>query len=127
MMILLETILILAMQAPAAPPANPTAAQAPKPATVSPSFTLNIKGGIDGKADINAKQVEAKAIIEKLKTELRIPINATTVVAQHKVDLALKDVAVTRILTSLAPFALADIEVGAAPEDTVWKAIHLLA
>ena len=129
-MIVLEALLLAALQtASAASAARPQAAQPVKPASAAPapSFTLTVRGGIDGRAEIAAKQVEAKAIIERLKSQLRIPINATAVVAQHKVDLTLKDVGVTRILTALAPFALADIEVGAAPEDTVWKAIHLLA
>ena len=109
-----------------APPASAT----PKPVAQAESakaapFSLNIKGGILGVADVQAKQVETKAIVDRLRTELKLPINASQLVSQHKVDLSLKQSTTLNLLLALAPVVLADLEV-ALGEEPVWTAIHLL-
>lgn len=101
----------------------------PKAAPAAPprgSLALTVKGGILGTVDIQARQVEAKAILERLKAELKIPLVASTLVAGQRVDLSMKGTTVIALLTALAPVVLADLEVAANPDDAQWKAIHLI-
>jgi len=105
-------------------PVTPHAASSPVPLKPQP-FTLGVKGGILGTVSVQAKQVETKAIVERLKAELKIPIEASPVVAQHKVDLALKDAATTTLFFALAPVVFADLELSPGDEPR-WTAIHLI-
>ena len=111
--------LILNLQTATPVPARP----AP---TSPPSFSLTVRGGLNGVVDIKATQVETKAILDRLKLEIKIPVHATAVVAAHKVDLTLKGAPLSLLLSSLAPVVLADIEVSGDRTSDVWKAIHLL-
>lgn len=117
----------LGMQAaPAQGGAPPRKGASVKPSQAPPPFVLTVKGGIEGTADILAKQVETRVILDRLKADLKIPIASSALVAQNKVDLSLQGSSVIQLLLALAPVVLADIEVGASPEDAVWKRIHLI-
>lgn len=124
----LLTLLVALQGSPAAPVPQPSPPAKPS-ATAIPAtpalFTLTIKGGILGVADLQANQVETKAIVERLKTDLKIPINASPIVAQHKVDLTFKKTPTISLLLALAPVVLADLEV-TPNEEPEWTAIHLL-
>lgn len=110
---------------PPKPESKPSAAaKAPK---VEPTpFPFRLRGGLQGTVDIQAVQVETRLIADRLRQELKIPVQATAVVAAHKVDLTLKGAPLSLLLSSLAPVVLADIEVSGDRTADIWKAIHLV-
>ena len=112
------------LPAPVQAPVTPPAASGPLGSKAQP-FTLSVKGGILGTVSVQAKQIETKAIVERLKAELKIPIEASPVVAQHKVDLALKDASTSTLFFALAPVVFADLELSPGDEPR-WTAIHLI-
>ena len=118
--------LLLVSQEPPARPVENQKKTEPVAARARPSFVLKVTGGVLGTADIQAKQTETKAILDRLKVDLKIPLVATRLVAEHRVDLALKNTPTTALLLSLAPVVLADLEVSAIPDEVVWTGIHLL-
>ena len=108
----------------------PSKSATPKPVAQAESarpapFNLTIKGGILGVVDVQVNQVKTKAIVDRLRSELKFPIDASQIVLQHKVDLLLKQSTTINLLLALAPVVLADLEV-TPNEDPVWTAIHLL-
>lgn len=117
------------IQGPPAPSPSPSKAPETKVAPPAPSpvpLVLKVKGGLQGTAEIQARQVETRVILDRLKADLDVPLLASNIVARHKVDLSMKATSVVGLLLALAPVVLADIEVGGSSDDPVWKAIHLL-
>ena len=112
------------LPAPVQAPVTPPAASSPLGLKAQP-FTFSVKGGILGTVSVQAKQIETKAIVERLKAELKIPIEASPVVAQHKVDLALKYASTSTLFFALAPVVFADLELSPGDEPR-WTAIHLI-
>jgi len=105
---------------------KPSSARSARVSSSSPPFVLKVTGGILGTVEVQTKQVETKAILERLKADLKIPIHSSGLVAQHKADLSMQGSSVVQLLLALAPVVLADIEVGETPEDELWKGIHLI-
>lgn len=120
---------VLAIGAIAQAPADRPAPAPPQTLQATPStappFVLLVKGGLNGTVEIRARGVETRAILDRLKEDLKISLFASPLISANKVDLVLKDVPVSRLLLALAPVVLADLEVGADPEDVVWKGINL--
>ncbi|MEQ1843337.1 MAG: hypothetical protein ABL994_23270, partial [Verrucomicrobiales bacterium] len=77
----------LGLQLPKAAP-SPQAAPATAAVVTSP-FLLKIVGGLNGTVEIKATQIETKSIIDRLKAEVKVPINASALVSRHKVDVSL--------------------------------------
>lgn len=121
----LSPLLALVLTVQADRPDNAKPAASPTPSAKA-SFSLKVRGGVNGVVDIKATQVETRAILDRLGPELKLPLRASDIVARHKVDVSLKEAPVVRLLSLLAPVVLADLEVNGNPEEVVWKAIHLL-
>lgn len=121
------SLLLLPIQAePPTKSSSKPAATAKDPKAQPTPFPFRLRGGLHGTVDIQAAQVETRLIAERLRQELRIPVQATAVVAAHKVDVTLKGAPLSLLLSSLAPVVLADIEVLGDRSADIWRAIHLV-
>jgi hypothetical protein len=124
--------MILALLLPGLPGEQPKvaaakpAAAAKSPKAQTPPFPLRLRGGVYGTVDIQAVQIETRFIAERLREELKIPVQTTAVVGGHKVDVTLKDAPLGVLLSHLAPVVLADIEVVGDRVADVWRTIHLV-
>lgn len=97
-----------------------------KPPAGSPAtFTLTLKGGVDGIATLRADRADANLVLASLAKQLRIPVQASPIVARHPVTLKLDKVPLSQLLLALAPVVLVDIETGEVPGEETWRAIHL--
>ena len=118
------TILALILSAAIAQPSAPTKDRVPRQV---PGLTLSLHGARAAQtADISAEKVSVKVLIERLREELKIPIQASSLITSQTIDLSPRRVSLPVLLGYLAPIVLADVE--AAPGETgTWKALHLLA
>lgn len=110
---------------PAKSASKPTAA-ATDPKVQPTPFPFKLRGGVLGTVDIQAVQVETRLIAERLREELKIPVQTTAVVGAHKVNVTLKGAPLSLLLSHLAPVVLADIDVVGDRAADVWKTIHLV-